>query len=190
MRRFRNVQNFYAGPVGFGDILELWGYPRRPTLMEYQRSSIYHYGDDSIFWLERVESEWTTAIFHLAVWPHAQKQHGVAPRKLFRGLDVICDLEGIDRLIANDCTESGEVTDYLRRLGWKPCVMETIEGEWYERSFVDGEAQGESHEQASETEDCPSDRGRGRGSEARSEREGAQESSPAARTGRERVRTP
>lgn len=167
-----------------------WGYPRDLSVGEIMRSRFYYYGTDSVFWLESVIGEENTSILHILVDPRVQKRHGIAPRKLFRGLDVICDLEGIDRLIANDCSTSGEVTDYLVRLGWKPCVMDTIEGEWYERSFVDGEAQGESHEQASETQDCPSECGGGQGSEARSEREGAQESRSAARTGRERIRTP
>lgn len=190
MRRFRILHEFYRGPIEFGDMLEFWNYPRRPSLMEYHRSAIYGYGEDCIFWLERVASEWETAIFHLAVAPSTQKQHGVAPRKLFRGLEVICDLEGIDRLIANDCTESGEVTDYLRRLGWKPCTMKTIGGEWFERSFVDGEAQEESHEPARQPEHQCSEAGGRPGSEEGGHGTGAETSRPATRTGRECLRTP
>ncbi len=189
MRRFSNIRGSREIQIAFMD-LRAWGYPRMPNQVEVARSAWFAYGQDSIFWLERVIDERTTAIFHLSVEPTTQKRHGIAPRELFRGLKVICDLEGIDRLIANDCTESGEVTDYLVRLGWKPCTMETIEGEWYERSFVDGEAEKDSHEQASETEDRPSESGRGSGSQDRGDREGTQESRSAAGPGSERLRTP
>lgn len=188
MRRFASLDPI--GHLNIRGFLNAFMYPRKVGPRELSRSSFYMYGVDAIFWLERVIGDHTTAVFHLAVRPETQKNHGVAPRKLFRGLDVICDLEGIDRLIANDCTESGEVTDYLVRLGWKPCTMETIEGEWYERSFVDGEAEKDSHEQASETEDRPSESGRGSRSQDRGDRERAKESRSAAGPGSERLRTP
>lgn len=190
MRRFRVLHNVFSGPLEFGDVLEFWDYPRRPSLMEFQRSAIYGYGDDCIFWLERVASEWETAILHLAVAPSTQKQHGIAPRKLFRGLDVICDLEGIDRVIANDCTESGEVTDYLRRLGWKPCDRNTIGGEWFERCFADGEARKEDHGRTRQPEHQHPETRRGPRSQEGGHGTGAETSRSATRTGRECLRTP
>ncbi len=132
-----------------------WGYPRKITAYErgHTTSKWYAYGDDSLFWIERVVGEWWTGILHVAVKPTSRKRHGTDSRKLFNCIDFVADLMKLDRLIANDCTESGEVTDYLKRLGWTPCVMETIEGEWYEKRFVDGDEARD--EQAPETEDRP-----------------------------------
>ena len=148
MRRFTSIE---AGPGAF--MAKYWGYPRDIYEDEAIRAVWFAYGLDAVFWLEPVVGDRRTGIFHLAVDPRTQKRHGMAARELFKHLKVFSDLNGFDRLIANDCTESGEVTDYLQRLGWTPCVMETIEGEWYEKRFVDGDE--DSHEQAPETEDRP-----------------------------------
>ncbi len=182
------------GSLGFPGVqaaLAAWDYPRGVWTDELERSFVFRYGEqDSIVWLEEVIGEPRTRILHIAVEPSLRRHHSIGARGLFRELYKMARWMDLDRLIANDCTESGEVTDYLKRLGWKPCVMETIEGEWYERRFVDGKAQEETHEQASTTQDRPSECGGGHRGEAGSHREGAQESSPATRTGRERVRTP
>ena len=148
MRRFEE-----SGGLEGDKKLGEWGYPRHVGWDERNRAEWYRYGPDCIVWLDPVEGEQSTRIFHIAVAPGTQKAHGIAPRALFQGLDVLAGLLECDRLIANDCTESGEVTDYLKRLGWTPCTMETIEGDWYEKRFTDGDE--DSHEQAPETQDRP-----------------------------------
>lgn len=155
MRRFRRIDqgcDEWTGPL----TAARWGYPRELSHPEVGVSDWFMYGTDCVIWLEPVTGEPRSAILHVVVAPGTQKHHtGRAALAMIHGIYALAQVEpyAYDRLISNDCTESGEVTDYLKRLGWTPCVMETIEGEWYEKRFTDGDE--DSHEQTPETEDCP-----------------------------------